>query len=241
MNDRRASGRPMPNIVKEAAAGNRHIKGIHLTFPSPQIVEILAGTDIDYVYLDGEHGGFGRDDLEACCIASERHGLTPIARVPDKDAATIGFYLDRGVAGIVIPHVDSPAQVREVVGHVYHAPLGERSLGSGRPSFGLYGTPERIAEVNASTSLCIMIESVAAVRCAGELAAVPGVDYLSFGMNDLAQSMGLAGQPDHPAVLEAREAACRAIRAAGKKVREDFMTYAWISNVLITGMQKLMG
>ncbi len=235
----RPSLHPVPNVVKAAAADGRRIKGIHLTFPSVPIIEVLAGSDIDYVYLDGEHGPFDGAELEACCLAAERHGLTTIARVPSTDQATIGFYLDRGVEGIIVPHIETPEDVRQIVRYVYHAPLGERSLGSGRPHHGLYATGDRITEINANTSFCVMIESAEGVRRAGELAAVPGVDYMSFGMNDLAQSMGFAGQPDHPEVLEARRQASEAIRAAGKRVREDFMTYAWIANVLLAGMKQL--
>jgi hypothetical protein len=80
-----------------------------------------------------------------------------------------------------------------------------------------------------------MIESRTGLAIAGELAAVPGVDYLSFGMLDLAQSLGHPGNSDHPEVKAGAADAAGRIRAAGKRVREDFMHYAWINDVLIAG------
>ena len=82
-----------------------------------------------------------------------------------------------------------------------------------------------------------MIESRAGVDLAGSLAAVPGVDYLSFGMMDLAQSLGHPGNPAHADVQAAVERATAAIHAAGKRVREDFMKYAWINDIVLTGVR----
>ena len=82
--------------------------------------------------------------------------------------------------------------------------------------------------------MCLMIESGAASTSRGELAALPGVDYLSFGMLDLAQSLGHPGDPAHADVkARRRRRASKRIRAAGKRVREDFMKYVWINDVLI--------
>src|SRR5262245_53185936 len=123
------------NVVKEAASAGRRIRGVHMTFAAPAAIEVLAG-DVEFVYLDGEHGCFDWRDIEAGCIAAERHGLTPIARVPDRSTGTITRFLDRGVRGIVAPHVESLDDARQVIQSTYFAPLGERSFGAGRPEYG---------------------------------------------------------------------------------------------------------
>ena len=75
------------NVVKEAAALRRTIRGVHMTFAAPAAIEVLVAADIEFVYLDGEHGCFDWRDIEAGCITAERHALTTIARVPDASAA----------------------------------------------------------------------------------------------------------------------------------------------------------
>ena len=136
--------------------------------------------------------------------------------------------------GIVAPHIESVEAARQVVDAACFAPLGNRSFGAGRPEYGqrIDDRPAYMAACNGALSICLMIESRTGLDIAGELAAVPGVDYLSFGMLDLAQSLG------HRAIRtirRSRRAAADAagrIRAAGKRVREDFMHYAWINDVL---------
>jgi len=233
----------LTNAVKDAAASGKTIRGIHLTFAAPAVIEVLAAAELQFVYLDGEHGRFDWNDIEAACIAAERHQLTPIARIPDISRSTITRFLDRGVRGIVAPHIESVAAAREVVDAAYFAPLGNRSYGAGRPHYGrrIGSRPAYMADSNATVSVCLMIESQAGLDLAGELAAVPGVDYLSFGMLDLAQSLGHAGNSDHPAVRAGAAAASGRIHAAGKRVREDFMHFAWINDVLIAGAGQLLG
>lgn len=227
------------NTVKQAAASGTRIRGVHLTFPAPSLIELLAAK-LDFVYIDGEHGCFDWRDIETACLAAERWDLTLIARVPDW--AAINRYLDRGVLGIVAPHVETVEQAEQVVRNTYFAPLGERSFGGNRPHFlAIADKPAHMQRTNAATSLCLMIESRAGIDAAHELAGVDGVDYLSFGMMDLAQSLGHSGNPGHKEVQQAVADATRRIEAAGKRVREGFMDYAWINEIVLAGTKQLLG
>lgn len=231
------------NRIKDCIAQGRRARGIHLTFAEPTVIEVLAHEGLDFVYIDGEHGAIDSRDVERLCVAAELNGLTAIARVPDRSVAAITRFLDRGVMGIVVPHVDGVAHAREVIDAAFYAPAGNRSFGGGRPGFvhGIADKPAFMAQCNAALSLCIMIESAGALAAAGEIAALPEVDYLSFGMMDLAQALGHPGDPAHPAVQAAVAAASERIRAAGKPVREDFMTYAWINDIMVAGARGLLG
>lgn len=227
------------NSVKIAAASGRRIRGVHITFAAPAAVELLASFKLDFLYIDGEHGCFDWRDIEIACITAERHRMTPIARIPDRSTGTITRFLDRGVRGIVVPHVESVADAEEVIAATYFSPLGGRSFGSGRPDFGMNGIEPSayLAQCNANVSLCIMIESAAALKNAGDLAALDGVDYLSFGLNDLAQSLSLPGDA---AVRAAVSEASQRIHAKNKRVREDFMSFAWINDLLRAGVKQLL-
>jgi 2-keto-3-deoxy-L-rhamnonate aldolase RhmA len=231
------------NIVKQAAASGQSIRGIHLTFAAPALIEVLTAVDLQFIYLDGEHGCFDWRDIETACIAAERHGLTPIARIPDASSSTITRFLDRGLRGIVVPHVETVDDARRAVEAAYFAPLGQRSFGAGRPDYtrSTVDAPSYMAASNAATSVCIMIETVTGLAQAHTIAAVPGVDYLSFGMLDLSQSLGHPGDPAHPDVKTQVADAIARIHGAGKRVREDFMRFAWINDVLVAGARQLLG
>ena len=228
------------NAVKDAARSGSRVRGVHMTFAAPSIIELL-GAQVDFVYIDGEHGCFDTRDIEAACIAAERHGLTVIARVPDRSPGTVTRFLDRGVTGIVTPHIETVEQAIECLAVAYYAPLGDRSFGGGRPAYlDIPDKPAFIRECNERVSLCLMIESGRGIEAAGALAALEGVDYLSFGMMDLSQSLGHPGDPAHPEVKAAVQKATDAIHAAGKRVREDFMQFAWINEIVQAGAKQLL-
>jgi 2-keto-3-deoxy-L-rhamnonate aldolase RhmA len=230
------------NSVKHAAASGDWVRGIHLTFPATATIEVLASESLDFVYIDGEHGCFDWRDVEMMCITAERHGLTPIARIPDPSSATITRFLDRGVRGIVVPHVESTDDAKRVVDAAYFAPMGTRSFGAGRPEYWENGADraEYMKACNGAVSVCMMIETVAALRAADAIAQVPGVDYLSFGLLDLAQSLGHPGEGAHPDVRQAVADCTQRVNKAGKRVREQFMKYAWVNDVLRAGFRTLI-
>lgn len=231
------------NSIKRAIAEGRKIRGFHLTFPAPGVIELMAIVGVDYIYLDGEHGAFDARDLEIACITAERHGLTIIGRVPDPSPSTIIRFLDRGVKGIVVPHVDSVDDAKAVIDATFYGPLGNRSFGGNRSGYGpgIADVPAHMAQTNDDVCLSIMIETRGALAAAGEIAALPGVDYMSYGMMDLAQSLGHPGNPAHPDVAAAVAGASARIRAAGKPVREDFITVGWVNDILVRGARATFG
>jgi len=230
------------NLVKEAAASGERIRGVHLTFAAPSVIEVLAAANLQFVYLDGEHGCFDWRDIEATCITSERHNLTPIARIPDASSSTITRFLDRGMRGLVVPHVESLDDAKSAIDAAYFSPVGSRSFGAGRPEYGqrIGSRPAYMQACNAALSLCVMIESQRGLDIAAQVAALPGVDYLSFGMLDLAQSLGHPGDPTHAEVKAAVGVCIESIHRTGKRVREDFMNFVWINDVLIAGARQLL-
>ena len=81
----------LTNAVKDAAASGNTIRGIHLTFAAPAVIEVLAAAELQFIYIDGEHGRFDWRDIEEACIAAERHHLP------------IYFSSPRGVFGVYEP------------------------------------------------------------------------------------------------------------------------------------------
>jgi 4-hydroxy-2-oxoheptanedioate aldolase len=137
--------------------------------------------------------------------------------------------------------VESVTEAEEALDSIYFSPIGNRSFGGGRPHFlAIEDLPKHLEDCNNDISVGIMLESAAGLATAHEIAALPGVDYLSFGLNDLAQDLGYPGQPGHKEVARQVAEASERIRAAGKPIREDFMKVAWINQVLLAGMRELM-
>lgn len=234
---------PKLNRVKAALREGRKAYGYHLTFPSPWIIEILGVLPFDYVWFDGEHGPFGLDQIEELCRTAEAVGITPIARVPDIGSSTILRYLDRGVKGIIGPHIASQADAEQLVRACYFGPLGERSFGANRGTDYNYGITDRVAyyrEANEQMLVGALLEDANVLKELDDILAVPGIDYFGIGHNDFSQSLGYPGQPDHPEVVKAMQEITDRIHKAGRKMGNDFMVSAWIQDMLIEAGQKIL-
>lgn len=189
--------------------------GTFIKTVSPHIVEILGTTSLDFGVIDAEHAPFDRASIDLMMLAGRAAGLPLYVRVPDYSGATILSTLDLGAAGIVVPHVDSAEQARQIVARArYHG--GERGFSSSPRAAG-YGTQSyrQAQEAGDRTLVMCQIESVAGLDNVEAIAAVPGVDGLFIGRADLALSMGEEGSRS-PAVLAATLRIVQAALAAGK-------------------------
>ena len=232
-----------PNRVKAAMRAGRKAHGYNLSFPSPWVIDILGKIDFDFVFIDGEHGPFGLDQLEDLCRTAERHGATPIARVPDIGSSTILRYLDRGIMGVLGPHIATAADARQLVRACYFGPVGERSFGANRGTDYNAGIPDKAAyyrEANEQMLVCALLEDVAVLDTLDEILAVPGIDLYSIGPNDFAQSLGYPGQPDHPEVAKAMQTITSRIQKAGGTMQADVMQAAWVSDMLLDAGRRII-
>ncbi|WP_237213746.1 HpcH/HpaI aldolase family protein [Falsiroseomonas oryziterrae] len=179
---------------------------------------IAAASGFDWLFIDLEHGALSVDDAAQISIAALSQGVTPVVRVCADALHEATRCLDNGAMGIVVPHVDTPAQAEAVVRACRFPPVGQRSWGGPPFAYGLRAVPpaEAQAALNAEILLCCMIETPQAVANAEAIAAVPGVDALMIGTSDLTAAMGIPGQIGHPDVRRAYQAVAAACAKHGR-------------------------
>jgi 4-hydroxy-2-oxoheptanedioate aldolase len=208
-----------PNRMKAKIARGEPALGCSVMFPSPQIVEMLGCAGFDWVLIDCEHGSIGLADVELMAMACDAVGITPIARPRTNAAGDIQSVMDRGVAGVQVPHVSSADDARGAVAAVKFGPGAARGLAAGtRPDgWGLGARmPDFAQAANAQSLVCVQIEHAEAVRNIDAILAVAGIDVFFIGPSDLSQSMGFPGDPKAPPVAEAIEETLGKIIAAGR-------------------------
>src|SRR5580698_11236408 len=99
------------------------------------IVKVMKAGGYDWLFLDLEHGIMSIETAAAICIAAQDSGIAPIVRVPYGELAMATRLLDGGALGIVIPHVDTAEEAREIADKLRYAPIGHRSVGGGQAAF----------------------------------------------------------------------------------------------------------
>lgn len=183
-----------------------------------EIGRIMKGCGWDWLFIDLEHGSMTLDTACQISVAALDAGIAPIVRVPSGQFDMATRALDGGGWGIVMPHVDRAEEAAELVAHVRYPPAGHRSVMGALPHFGYRGpgVGETTRILNAEMLVTVMIETPAALDNAEKIAAVPGVDVLLIGTNDLAMEMGIPGQFGHPEIARAYERVIAACRGHGK-------------------------
>jgi len=203
------------NTTKAKLSEGQVVFGGIITGYSPDLVELLGAIGYDFVMIDCEHGPMNVDQVEHMVRAAEAFGITPIARVPDHADATILRFLDRGVQGIVVPHVNTREQAEAIAKAARYYPEGHRGAASGRAHD--YNVRVNRAEsapwINAQTLVIPMVEETEAVDNLESILTVPGVDVLHVASSDLGQSMG---NPEPAEVRRLMGQVIRRIRAGGK-------------------------
>lgn len=209
----------IPNVSLDRLRAGKVSLGFGATHLRTVATPMLAkSAGFDWLFIDMEHGAFSVHEATQLCFASLTAGISPIMRVCF-DALDEGTRaLDNGAQGLVIPHVDTPAQAKRIAGAFRYPPRGTRSWGGGIAQFGFQPPPvaEAQAQINSETLIVAMIETAEAVANADAIAATDGIDCLLIGTSDLTADMGISGQAEHPKVQAAYRAVIDACKKHGK-------------------------
>lgn len=191
--------------------GVRGLRGV-------EVARLMKSAGFDWLFIDLEHGSTSVETACQIAVAALDAGIAPLVRVPAGELALGARCLDGGALGVVIPHVDTPEQARAMVDAYRFAPVGHRSIGGAYPQFGFASRPvdEVVRGLDNATLVVAMIETPVAVENADRIAAVPGLDALLIGTNDLCLEMGIPGQLDHERVRAAFDTVLGACKKHGK-------------------------
>jgi 4-hydroxy-2-oxoheptanedioate aldolase len=180
--------------------------------PSPFAAELMGRCGFDWVCLDTQHGLIGYDQMLPMLEALSATGTPSLVRVSWNHPPEIMKALDAGAEGVIVPLVNSAADARQAVGACRYPPDGYRSWGPTRASLQSGGfTPQ---SANRSVVCIVMIETAEAISNLDEILAVPGVDGVYVGPNDIAVTHGLepsaeAEDPAHQELILKILAGCK--------------------------------
>ena len=186
-----------PNRVKQLWRDDQPAFGGWLASCSTLATEQMAHLGFDWLLVDGEHSPVDiRTMVQMFQVISTSDTTMPFARVHWNDPVEIKRILDGGAYGVVIPWVNNRAEAEQAVSACRYPPLGMRGWGPYRGI--LYGGSDYGEHANDEIACIVQIETVEAIEHIDEILSVPGIDATMIGPNDLALSMGLAPQADHP-------------------------------------------
>jgi 4-hydroxy-2-oxoheptanedioate aldolase len=173
--------------------------GLFLNSHSPTVAEQLAHSGYNWLLVDTQHGPMDHEKLSAmlCSIASG--GAKSMVRVSGyADRAGIQQALDLGADGVLIPYINSAQEAREAVSCARYPTAGTRSVYFPQRSTNKAGLLGYVGNANKNIIVALQVETASCIENIEEIAAVPGVDILFLGQNDLCMSMGLYEKYEFP-------------------------------------------
>jgi 2-keto-3-deoxy-L-rhamnonate aldolase RhmA len=171
--------------------------GMWLQSQNFHIARAIAAQGLfDWLMVDLEHSptDLSTAMMMLATIADVSGGnCTPLARVAHSTMFHIKQALDAGAQGVLVPMISTPEAAAEVVRFARYPPLGERGAGGVTPQygFGITNAAEYVKNANQEILVAIQIETVQAVENIDAILAVPGIDMIFIGPNDLHISLGL--------------------------------------------------
>jgi len=204
------------NLVRSRLAAGESVVNAWLSIGSSYSAEGVGHSGVHSVTIDLQHGMFGFPEALHMLQAISATPAVPMVRVPALDPAQIMHLLDAGAYGVICPMISTPEEAAALVSACRYPPLGTRSFG---PSRGLlYGGPDYVAKANETVMAIPMIETAEAVERIDEILAVPGIDMIYLGPNDMAFAIEGHVRYPRPASEQAMARVLTAAKARGVPV-----------------------
>lgn len=176
---------------KQLRAGTPKL-GLFLNSHSPTIAEQLSHSGYDWLLVDTQHGPMGNETLSGMLAGISSGGAMSLVRVGSyADRPGIQQSLDMGADGVLVPYINTAEEARAAVSCCRYPTAGTRSVYFPQRCMNKGGLLGYAGDANANVVVALQVETADCIANIEEIAAVPGVDILFLGQNDLCMSMGL--------------------------------------------------
>ena len=173
--------------------------GLFLNSHSPTVAEQLAHSGYDWLLVDSQHGPMGYEKLSAMLSGISNGGAKSLVRVGGySDRPGIQQSLDLGADGVLVPYINTAEEARQAVSCARYPTAGTRSVYFPQRSMNKEGLLGYAGGANKNIIVALQVETADCIKNIDEIAAVPGVDLLFLGQNDLCMSMGLYEKYEFP-------------------------------------------
>ena len=173
--------------------------GLFLNSHSPTVAEQLAHTGYDWLLVDSQHGPMGFEKLSSMICAIASGGAKSMVRVAGAhDRAGIQQALDLGADGILVPYINTAEEAAQAISCAKYPMAGTRSVYFPQRSMNKGGLLGYAGSANDNVIVALQVETAACIENIEAIAALPGVDMLFLGQNDLCMSMGLYVKYEFP-------------------------------------------
>lgn len=189
-----------------------------LNLADPRIAEIAAMSGVDCIWICNEHVPTDWSQIENLVRAAKLYDCDIMCRVSKGGYSDLVRPLEADCAGIMVPHVMSLEEAKQIVYYTKFNPIGRRPLDGGNADgkFCLVDGKDYIKQANEERFTCIQIEDPEPMKELEEICALPGIDMIFFGPADFSQGIGKPCDMECKEVVKAREIVAKTARKYNK-------------------------
>ncbi|MBQ7254238.1 MAG: hypothetical protein IJS30_06160 [Bacteroidales bacterium] len=189
-----------------------------LNMTGMEVAEIAALSGFDCLWLDREHCVNGWQDIKAQILAAKAYGADTMVRVSRGPYSNLIKPFEMDATGIMVPHVMSLAEAKQIVYYTKFHPVGRRPIDGGNAdgAYCLLDGAKYMEQANEQRFTVLQIEDPEPLEELEEIAALPGFDMLFFGPADFSQGIGDPLNFNNPLLKETRKRVAELAHKYGK-------------------------
>lgn len=189
-----------------------------LNLVDPRIAEIAAMSGFDCIWIDMEHVPSDYVEIENVIRAAKLYDTDTVVRVAKGSYNDFIKPFEADATGIMIPHLMSLEEAKQIVYYTKFHPLGRRPIDGGNAdgAFGMISTMDYITEANRERFNIVQIEDPEPMDELEEICALPGIDMIFFGPADFSHALGLPHDIMNEKTRAARALVAKCARKHGK-------------------------
>ncbi|WP_247729807.1 HpcH/HpaI aldolase family protein [Halovivax limisalsi] len=178
---------------------------------SPTLAEALGASPLDFLVVDRQHTSVDLETVESIVRAADAGGLRVMVRLATTEFDFVNCFLDAGAHALMIPQVESPAAVRNVLAETQYEDDRSLSMGTRAGEFGARDREAYFEWVREELGIVPQIETEAGLETVDAIADAERVTALMIGPTDLSLSLGVSKtDPELDAAIDRIVEAARA-------------------------------
>ena len=188
-----------------------------LNLSDPRAAEIAAMFGFDCIWIDMEHVPNNMKDVEDTVRAAKIYDVDVLTRVSKGCYSDIVRPLEGDSTGVMVPHLMSLEEAKQVVYYTKFHPIGRRPLDGGNAdgAYCMVDALDYIKQANEERFTVVQIEDPEPLAELEEICALPGIDMIFFGPADFSQGIGAPCSADSR-IDETRRLVAATARIHGK-------------------------
>ena len=189
---------------------------VKLNLADTRNAEIAAMCGFDCIWLDMEHVPTNYSYIEDAVRAAKIYDCDTLTRVSKGCYSDLVCPLEGDSTGIMVPHLMSLEEAKQIVYYTKFHPIGRRPIDGGNADgkYCLVDAADYIKEANEERFTVVQIEDPEPLEELEEICALPGIDMIFFGPADFRQGIG------DPNGLEKADEVDRVRRLVAKTARK---------------------